>query len=156
MAIELAASGINSAWVGKLKKDEKEIAFNALKEVGIEHLAYKQIAALSGGELQRVYLARSFVRKPQLLLLDEPGTGIDLKAESDMSRVIDNYKSNNDITTIMITHDWNYAFHHSDLVLMLNRELFCLAPPDEAFSDEILRKLFGHIGHNHTMKFGVK
>ncbi len=155
MAIELVASGVKSKWSTRLKSDEKEFLINAMKDVGVEHLAYRQLSKLSGGELQRVYLARSFVRKPKILFLDEPGTGIDIKAENDMCNIIDKYKKNQDVTVIVITHDWNYAYYHSDKVLMLNRSQYCFAPPQTAFTDEILRELFGHIGHHHTMKFGV-
>jgi len=155
MAIELVASGVKSKWLTKLKPEETEFLLNAMQEVGVEHLAYRQLSKLSGGELQRVYLARSFVRKPKILFLDEPSTGIDVKAEKDMCQIIDKYKKNSDVTVIVVTHDWNYAYYHSDKVLMLNRSQFCFAPPETAFGSEILRELFGHIGHHHTMKFGV-
>lgn len=155
MAIELVASGIYSKWSTKIKSSDKELLLNALQEVGIEHLAYRQLGRLSGGELQRVYLARSFVRRPRILFLDEPGTGIDVKAEKDMCHIIEKYKKHEEITVIVVTHDWNYAYYHSDKVLMINRSQHCFASPQEAFREEILRELFGHIGHSHTMKFGV-
>jgi zinc transport system ATP-binding protein len=56
----------------------------------------------------------------------------------------------------MVTHDWESAFHHSDYVLMLDSRQICFEKPDIAFCDEFIRTAFGHVGHNHTIKFGGK
>lgn len=113
-----------------------------MQAAGIEKLADRALNTLSGGELQRVYLARCLVRQPKILILDEPATGIDTKAESDMCVLIDNYKKQNNAAILTVTHDWNSAYHHSDFVLMLNRRQFCYEPPAKAFTDDILRELF--------------
>lgn len=125
-----------------------------LDSVGAVHLANKQLSTLSGGELQRIYLARSFVRNPKILLLDEPATGIDLTLESDIYNLIDDYRKKNKSTVIMVTHDWDTAYHHSDRVLILNKQVVCYDKPDIAFNDGSMRRAFGHIGHKHNMILG--
>lgn len=152
--IELVASGLNKKWVWRLTKEQKEKSMQALEKVGLSHIAKRSLNALSGGELQRAYLARAIVSNPKILLLDEVSTGVDTKAEADLISLIEDYKTSHNALIIAITHDWNTAYHHSNKVLMINNKQFCFDVPSIAFSDENLRKLFGHIGHKHNMKFG--
>ncbi len=154
--LELVASGILAGWPGLLNKDIKQRSMEALELVGAAHLASRPLKKLSGGELQRVYLARSFIRNPKILLLDEPATGIDVASESDLNFIIDRYKNDSGTTIIMITHDWESAYHHSDMVLLMNSSLVCYNKPEEAFQEKNLRRAFGHEGHDHDMMFGVR
>lgn len=156
LAIELVATGIFGSWKFKLNKDVQTRCLEALEQVGIPHLAFRPIARLSGGELQRVYLARAFVRKPLILLLDEPAMGIDTISESDFSQLLEHYQKNNEFAILFVTHDWEYAYHHSTKVLLLNRKVIAFLEPIKAFTDEYLRRTFGHIGHTHSMEFIVK
>lgn len=156
LPIELVITGLSGTWTAGINPQLKEKALAGLEKVGASHLAYRPLSKLSGGEMQRVYLARSIVRNPELMLLDEPSTGIDSVAEKDISHLLEDYKKETNSTVIMVTHDWEAAYHHSDRVIMLNREIICYAPPAEAFTDENLRLTFGHIGHSHDMSFGGK
>ena len=156
LSIELAASGIHARWPALLDKNDKKLAFEALEKVGAQHLAKRPLNKLSGGELQRIYLAKAIIRKPKILLLDEPATGIDLVGEKDINHLIDEYKSESNVTIMMVTHDWEAAYHHADKVLLLNCEQVCFATPREAFKEKNLRKAFRHVGHEHDMIFGVR
>lgn len=152
-SIELVVSGLYGTWTSKIKDDVKDKALEMLKEVNAEKLAFRQLSTLSGGELQRIYLARSFIRNPKILLMDEPATGIDNAGEKDLNRIIEEFREKEHCTAIMVTHDWEAAFHHSDYVLMLDSRQVCFEKPDKAFCDEFIRSAFGHIGHNHSIYF---
>jgi zinc transport system ATP-binding protein len=152
LAIELVTSGITRRWPWFVKGEEKQKSLEALSLVKSEKLANRTLSELSGGELQRVCLARSIVRNPKLVVLDEPATGIDAIGEADLYNLLEAYQEKSQATILMITHDWHVANHHSDYVLLLNRKQVSFGPPEEALSENNLRIAFGHIGHVHKSK----
>ena len=152
LAIELVTSGITRRWPWTVKGEEKDKAIKALSLVKSEQLANRTLSELSGGELQRVCLARSIVRNPKIVVLDEPATGIDAIGEADLYNLLEDYQEKSGATILMITHDWHVANHHSDYVLLLNRKQVSYGPPAEALSENNLRIAFGHIGHVHKTK----
>lgn len=153
LSIELVLTGITRIWPWKIGSSAYDRAYAALRQTGAEHLAKRPIGTLSGGELQRICLARSIVREPRLVILDEPATGIDTVGEADMYAQLEHYQENSGATVLMITHDWHAATHHADYVLLLNKKLISFGPPASALNEENLRLAFGHIGHKHTVKF---
>jgi zinc transport system ATP-binding protein len=152
LAIELVTSGITRRWPWFVKGEEKQKSLEALTLVKADKLANRTLSELSGGELQRVCLARSIVRNPKLVVLDEPATGIDAIGEADLYNLLEAYQEKSGATILMITHDWHVANHHSDYVLLLNRKQVSFGPPQEALSENNLRIAFGHIGHLHKSK----
>ncbi len=152
LSIELVASGLLRKWPWSVKGNDKEKSITALKMVKAEHLAYRPLTELSGGELQRVCLARSIVRNPKLIVLDEPATGIDAIGEADLYNLLEAYQHKSNATVVMITHDWHVAHHHSDFVLLINRKQVSFSNPEEALSEQNLRIAFGHIGHEHKVR----
>ena len=152
LAIELVTSGISRRWPWFVKGEEKRKSLEALALVKADKLANRTLSELSGGELQRVCLARSIVRNPKLVVLDEPATGIDAIGEADLYKLLEDYQEKSSATILMITHDWHVANHHSDYVLLLNRKQVSFGPPQEALSENNLRIAFGHIGHLHKSK----
>lgn len=152
LAIELVTSGITRRWPWFIKSEEKQKSLAALALVKAGNLANRTLSELSGGELQRVCLARSIVRNPKLVVLDEPATGIDAIGEADLYNLLEAYQEKSGATILMITHDWHVANHHSDFVLLLNRKQVSFGPPAEALSETNLRIAFGHIGHLHNLK----
>ena len=146
---DLVASGMRRKWPGFLTRQDHLTAEKALDLVGAGHMCHKPLGWLSGGELQRVYLARAIIRKPRLLLLDEPASGIDAVGEDDMYEILEDYLARENTTVMMVTHDWLTARHHATQALLLNRKLISFGPPDEALDDAHLREAFGHIGHDH-------
>lgn len=152
LAIELVSSGLSRRWPWFVKGEEKEKAMEALSLVKASQLANRSLSELSGGELQRVCLARSIVRNPKLVVLDEPATGIDAIGEADLYNLLEAYQEKSNATVLMITHDWHVANHHSDFVLLLNRKQVSFAPPAESLSEVNLRTAFGHLGHVHKNK----
>lgn len=152
LAIELVTSGLTRRWPWSVKGNEREKSLEALAMVKSENLAERTLSELSGGELQRVCLARSIVRSPKLVVLDEPATGIDAIGEADLYNLLESYQEKSGATILMITHDWHVAHHHSDYVLLLNRKQVSFGNPKEALSENNLRIAFGHIGHEHGIR----
>ena len=154
LAIELVINGIIGTWTSRISKSIWNQGLSALEQVGAGHLASRQLSRLSGGELQRVYLARSFVCSPKVLLLDEPASGIDVAGEKDIHKLIDDFQQKTGAIVIMVTHDWETAYHHADKLLLLNRKVICYNSPQIAFNELHIRQAFGHLGHNHSMIIG--
>ncbi len=153
LAIELVMTGLDQRWPWRKRTADYRKAQEALEHAGAFHLAYRKLGKLSGGELQRICIARSIVRNPKIVMLDEPATGIDAVGEADMYRMLEDYQSESGATLLMITHDWHVATHHADRVLLLNCKQISYGAPREALSEDCLRKAFGHIGHKHELKF---
>jgi zinc transport system ATP-binding protein len=146
-AIELVVSGLRGTWPWRITPVEREQALAAMERTGVAHLAQQSVQTLSGGELQRVYLARVIARGPKLILLDEPAGGIDLAGEADMYHLLEGFQKQTGATIIMITHDWEGARIHADHVLLMQRGLAAFGAPDAVATDERLLEVFGHTGH---------
>lgn len=153
-AIELVVSGLHEQWPFRIAAEERERALDALEHVHAQDLADRALAKLSGGELQRVYLARSLIRTPRVVILDEPATGVDVVGATDLYELLDDYQEEHQATVLMVTHDWNAAYHHATHVLLLDRRQVGYGPPQTALKEECLREAFGHIGHAHAMMIG--
>jgi zinc transport system ATP-binding protein len=147
VALELVVSGIRQSWPWRVKPAEREQALTAMKQTGVAEIADRPIAALSGGQLQRAYLARSLVHRPKLLLLDEPGAGMDVAGEASMYHLLEEYQRANSATVVMVTHDWEGARTHATHALLVDRGLVAFGPAAEVATPERLLELFGHAGH---------
>jgi len=151
--IELVVSGLRKNWVWRASSKEKEVALKALEDVGAGQLAVRALSSLSGGELQRVFLARALVRQPKIIFLDEPATGVDTLAEHDLYHLLEDYlKRNPKAVVVMITHDLSVARFHADKVLVLNRRLYNCGKPEDVMTEDCLKEAFGHQGHGHSLK----
>jgi zinc transport system ATP-binding protein len=146
-ALELVVTGLTLRWPWRITEEQKASALACMEQIGVAHLHNKNIAALSGGELQRVYLARSLVRKPQLLMLDEPGAGMDVSSGHEMYHILERYQKESGATVMMITHDWEGARFHASHALLLRRKLLDFGIAKEVAQQDKLLKLFGHAGH---------
>ncbi|HRP01339.1 MAG TPA: metal ABC transporter ATP-binding protein [Candidatus Kapabacteria bacterium] len=156
LAIELVISGFKQKWAWKVSENDKKIAISFLEQVGAIETAYKRLSDLSGGELQRVYLARSLSKEPKLLLLDEPATGIDLVCEQSINSLLSDFNHKLKTTILMVTHDWSSAYHHTNKSLLLNKNLVFYGDSKEAFTENNLQNTFSHPGHKHGVSFGLK
>ncbi len=149
---DLVASGMLRRWPSLTTHCVHGEVHIALDMVGAGHLIHKPVGKLSGGELQRVYLARALVRKPRILILDEPATGIDAVGEDDMNRILDNFIQKESVTVLMVTHDWLSARHHASHVLLMNRLQIAFGEISTTLTAKNLDRTFGHIGHIHEFE----
>ncbi len=146
-ALDLVLTGLNRGWPWHISRQSRDAAMKAMKRTKIAHLAEQPIATLSGGELQRVYLARCIVRSPKLMVLDEPGAGMDLVGEMEMYHILEDYQREQTATIIMITHDWEGARTHASHVLLIDHRLLGFGPAAEIAQEERLLHVFGFAGH---------
>ncbi len=115
----------------------------ALAEVGIAHLIDNAVQTLSGGELQRALLARALVRKPDLLVLDEPVQGVDFSGEIALYGLIRDIRDRLDCGVLLISHDLHIVMAETDTVVCLNGHVCCSGTPKVVAEDPEYRKLFG-------------
>ena len=154
--LELVCSGITNSWNFFINKSMKQQALEVLESIDAKDLALKPLAKLSGGELQRVYLARAIIRKPRLLLLDEPSTGIDFVCENEIEKIILELNNVHNTTIMMITHDISSAYHHSNKVLLLNKSIVAYNTPKESLTDNNIMLAYSNHNHSHNIKVGLK
>lgn len=119
-------------------------ADHLLSLVEAQHLLNKPMGALSGGELQRVLLALALQREPDLLLLDEPSSGIDITGGKLFCSLLEKLRHKMGFTQLMISHDLSMVAAHSDYVVCLNRSVITQGPPKHSLSKKYLNKTFGH------------
>ncbi len=115
----------------------------ALTEVGAEQLLDSAMQTLSGGESQRVLLARAILRKPDLLILDEPVQGVDITGQEELYRLISTIRKRHGCGILMISHDLHLVMSATDQVLCLNRHVCCSGHPDKVRIDPNYVALFG-------------
>lgn len=144
------------------EKDTHKIE-SALSQVGFEtegaHLIHKgkrllhvRLGVLSGGEFQRVLIAFAILGNPNVLLFDEPTSGVDISAEETVYMLIDRLQKEKDLTIIFISHELEIVYRYAANVLCLNKEMVCFGPPKAAIDKESLKKLYGEDVHfyRHT------
>lgn len=124
-----------------------EEAMALLEKLGIEELGMRYLDQLSGGQKQLVGLAQALIRKPKVLLLDEPLSALDLNHQFHVMDVIKQETRERDIVTVIVLHDINIALQHTDYVLMLkDGRLVTSGIPDQVITPEVLAEVYGVVG----------
>ncbi len=133
------------------------------EEVGVAELLPQAVQSLSGGELQRVLLARALLGEPHLLVLDEPGQGVDVSGLSELYQLVNRLKQQHGYGILMVSHDLHLVMASSDQVLCLNRHICCSGQPEAVSRHPEYLRLFGdlrmsglavythHHDHQHDM-----
>jgi zinc transport system ATP-binding protein len=118
-------------------------AATALAAVGASHLAPALMQELSGGELQRVVLARALARDPDLLVLDEPAQGIDFSGQLELYRLIERVRDERGCGILLVSHDLHVVMAATDRVICLNRHVCCSGAPEAVSRHPDYLELFG-------------
>lgn len=140
----------------------KQAIAEAMARVQIEGLANNLLHALSGGELQRVLLARAFLRKPSLLILDEPAQGVDINGQLELYQTIADLRDELNCGVLMVSHDLHWVMAKTDTVYCLNRHICCQGAPEQVSQHPEYLQLFGqnapaiaiythHHDHDHNL-----
>ncbi len=129
----------------ELTQDQINIALNL---TGVEHLKNKSLSDLSGGEFQRVLIARAISKKPELLVLDEPVQGVDFKGEIALYELIKQISEKMKCGILLISHDLHVVMSATDFVLCLNGHVCCSGAPHKVVKDSKYKELFGDRASN--------
>lgn len=131
---------LNQARKNRLTVQEKQTVFDALS---VEKLFKSQVATLSGGELQRVLLAKALLDKPDLLVLDEPMQGLDPEAQTLLYGLIDALPAFLKCTMLVVSHDLHWVMAGTKQVICLNKHICCMGKPADIASLPAFTELFG-------------
>jgi manganese/iron transport system ATP-binding protein len=121
---------------------DRQLVQESLELVAMADLASRQIGELSGGQQQRVFIARALAQGAEIMLMDEPLTGLDVKSQEDILHILDELHRRK-VTVLVATHDLNQAAHCFDRVMLLNRRLIGLDYPDKVFTSVLLWQAYG-------------
>jgi len=114
-----------------------------LELLQIGHISEHQLRAISGGELQRVLLARALLRQPALLILDEPAQGVDVGGQAELYQLISALSNKHNCGVLMISHDLHLVMSATDEVVCLNHHICCHGKPEQVSNDPAYLDLFG-------------
>ncbi|MBW8009659.1 MAG: metal ABC transporter ATP-binding protein [Chloroflexi bacterium] len=126
------------------KAEDWELVRHCLELVGMEGLAERQINELSAGQQQRMFIAQTLAQEAELLLLDEPLSGLDLPSQEEVFLILDELHKRG-VTVMLATHDLGMAAARFDYVMLLNHKLLGFGTPQEVFTEERLKSAYG--GH---------
>jgi len=128
----------------KLKEASKKEIKEILNSVGFgQSFLNKEIGKLSSGQFQRILVAWALVKNPDVLLFDEPTTGIDIGGEETIYTLLTNLKEKRNLTILIVTHDLSVVFKFSNFVICLNRCPVCQGVPKEVLTPKTLYELYG-------------
>jgi manganese/iron transport system ATP-binding protein len=133
------------------RRADWQVVKACLARVNATHLAKKQIGELSGGQQQRVFIARALAQEAELLLLDEPLTGLDVPSQNAIFEVLDSLRPDG-VTVIVSTHDLNMAAERFDRVMLINRKIVAWGEGTAVLTTENLMTAYG--GHMHVIGDG--
>jgi zinc/manganese transport system ATP-binding protein len=140
---EVALLGLaDAARLPRAPRAARAQAAALLERLGIGALARRQIRDLSGGQQQRAFLARALIRRPHLLLLDEPTSGVDIRTRHDILHLL-HALNHEAIAVVLTTHDLNAVAAHLPRLVCLNRTVVAEGSPSEVLTPDVLRRLYG-------------
>lgn len=127
----------------KTSDEDLEKVFEVLELLGIQDLAMRYFNELSAGQHQRVMLARGLVQEPEILLLDEPTSNLDIKHQLGISRTLREISHSQGLLVIMISHDLNIAARYSDNIILLSKgRVFAVGSPEDVLTVENIRDVY--------------
>lgn len=140
--------------LGWPKKRDWDLVHETLKIVNLDDLAKRQISQLSGGQQQRMFIARALAQEAELMLMDEPLSGLDTPSQEGILALLDELKRQN-VTVMVATHDLEQASEYFDRIMLLNHRLIGFGPPEQALQTEKLIQAYGgrlrSVGGDHVL-----
>lgn len=123
----------------------------ALKDVGLSGMGKHKLGELSGGQFQRVMIAKAILHEKSILILDEPSSGIDMVGERTIYDLIKKINQSRDVTCLLVSHELNIVSKYADTVVCLNKQMICAGRPEKVVTPENLQRLYGlDVGLYHS------
>ena len=141
--LDLFSACLSNRPVWLLPSDRRQQVVETLKRVRAADLVNRRLGALSGGELQRVLLALALNPMPDILLLDEPVSGVDQNGLEIFYEILEELQNSEDMAIILVSHDLNMVARHADQVVLMNKGIICSGTPQEVFADSRAKRIFG-------------
>ena len=135
-----------------MSQNDKDIVADTMKKMGVYDLKDKMVGTLSGGQRQRVMCARALASKPEILILDEPNTGVDVVSQRNFYALLAKLNKEEKITIVFITHDIGVIADDIGRLFTINQKAIICNDPKKAMSCEDMSNLYGidaHLIHNH-------
>lgn len=126
----------------RLNQQDKQLIEKALCDLGLDCLADRQISELSGGQQQKVFLARALVQQAEVYLMDEPFSGVDLATEKAIISMLQDLQARGK-TIVLVHHDLYTVRHYFDWIILLNRQIIDAGPLETVFTKHNLNKTYG-------------
>ncbi|MGC1426089.1 MAG: ATP-binding cassette domain-containing protein, partial [Nitrosotalea sp.] len=144
-SLELVRLGFSGKQWGfnLFSQKDRKAAFDALEAVGAKELAHHSLSVLSGGELQRIFLAEALVSNPDILLLDEPLSNLDMRREKELLQLVNNVVHSRNVTALLIAHNINPLLPFLDKVVYIANGKLATGKPKEVLTSESLTALYG-------------
>jgi zinc transport system ATP-binding protein len=130
--LELGASRPDARWRSEV-----------LREFSVDVVLKQKLGTLSGGQMQRVLIAAALMKQPEVLILDEPTSGVDVEGVASFYELVRHINREHSITVLLISHEINMVFTTSTKVVCLNKDLVCCGDPKQVITGETLEKLYG-------------
>ena len=129
--------------LGLEDQNDLKIADEAMKFVGVKHLAERRLDQLSGGERQRIYIAKALCQEPQIILLDEPTASLDLAHQIHIMDLMERLKAEKGVTVVMVSHDVNLAAMYAECLLLLkDGKIVKMGSPNDVLNNHTLEKTY--------------
>ncbi|MGL5206065.1 MAG: ABC transporter ATP-binding protein [Acidaminococcaceae bacterium] len=140
--VELGRFPHRSWWKRNTEEDEQCVEW-ALKQASMRHMRNRLLSTLSGGERQRAWIAMALAQKPQVLLLDEPTTYLDISHQLEVMKLLKKLNNELGLTVVMVLHDINHALHYSDHIAVMKKgEVVAAGEPHATINSDLLRDVF--------------
>ena len=133
---------------GRMSPADREIVEQALRDTHMDHLADRSMSTLSGGEQQRAWIAMTICQEPEILILDEPTTFLDVSHQMEILETVRQLNIERGITVVMVLHDLNLAARYSDALFAIkDGVIYRDGPPDEVMTQTFIYQIFGVESH---------
>jgi ABC-type Mn2+/Zn2+ transport system ATPase subunit len=150
LAVDVIVAALRGKWPVRIRQDERERARQILEKIGGGALIDKPLAGLSGGETQRVFLARALINDPTLIILDEPTAGVDARGRAELFEVMTSLSRSDELAAILVTHNLAAVAQTAERIVYIEAgRVLCWGLPAELLGQQSLTALAAFQGRDH-------